>query len=535
MVISRRQRSPPPPPSFPSPPPAAAHQHDNAWLNQHRESTLWHVSPPQLKPAVPVASVSVTDRSKLFEDVAPPARLSNPLNAFLNPSTLTDHDPDANPDFDSDTDPDLEPKSELPLKTKIGNRDIKPLVHSPNPTPLPGLPVPAHNAEINSMAEIDQPHDTSSRRYSVRHSRQSSVRHSVRVKSSAAPPPPLFDLPPPPPPDAAAPTLPHPDQLDILPDSSSFLDFNDDHRLAHSGPAVDPIHPHASTSAVNRGSFDDPDDEENGGTGEDDAADSFDTFASLQPNQAQPIPDQPQPHSMPHHAAALRLSCSDSTEKPEFPSLSFHSTDNSGKPGVSNDGDEDGGLDVSACLSSSPDANRAMRDLQRASITAANELANSIRLMSQQADDTVSPLPGNTGPAHPLRHPADRLQGQLFLRSRIFRRWNVRYGTIVNQSYFGQVLLLFRSDAAKQRQQQAPPPPQAAALKLKSSKMIALGRAEVAVQDEPRKHSSGQLYIFSLTTSERTYTFACNDSKTRSLWVSTLSSASAAPLNSLPG
>lgn len=296
-------------------------------------------------------------------------------------------------------------------------------------------------------------------------------------------------------------TLPNPNQLDLLPDSSSFLDFNDDDRLK----PIENIHS-ADTSAAGNVSYEDPD--------------SFDTFASL-PNQVELNTDPPQEAPTPP---------SDQNEKPLFPTLSFHD-DVSHKPtpappcrsqDAANEG-EDGGLDVPARISATPAANRAMRDLQRASITAANELANSIRLMSQQKEDPQPPVLSERTHSTPSRgaQPAARksiqkLQGQLLLRSRLFRRWNQRYATVVNQAYFGPVLLLFRPESKPMFQ---------ASFTLKSSKMIALEHSTVTVQEEPRKHNSGLVYMFCLTTSQRTYTFACNDAKTRSTWVANLSSS----------
>lgn len=187
--------------------------------------------------------------------------------------------------------------------------------------------------------------------------------------------------------------------------------------------------------------------------------------------------------------------------------------------------DDDGGLDIPVRISATPAAGHALRDLQRASITAATELANSIRLMSQQpnhgsVEEALSERT-HSSPSQGVRaasgngNSTHKLQGQLMLRSRLFRRWNLRYATVVNQAYFGPVLLLFRPDSKPLFQ---------SSFTLKSSKMIALSHCTVTMQEAPRKHHNGLVHLFDLTTSQRTYTFACTDIKTRSLWATNLSS-----------
>lgn len=306
-------------------------------------------------------------------------------------------------------------------------------------------------------------------------------------------------------------TMPHHNQLDLLPDSSSFLDYNSDHRTNHlDGTELN------ESSARDHTSFDDHDDR--------DVPDSFDTFASF-PNQVdlnmEPKRDLPTP------PAPL-------SEKPLLPNISFGSGSNlqalppKPRPAPSVVDDDDGGLDIPVRFSVTPAAGHALRDLQRASITAANELANSIRLMSQEPRhgsleeaDALSQRTHST-PSQGMRdggggggnNSCQKLQGQLMLRSRLFRRWNLRYATVVNQAYFGPVLLLFRPDK----------PLFQSAFTLKSSKMIALTHSKVTEHEKPRKHNNGLIYMFDLTTSQRTYTFACTDLKTRSLWVTNLSS-----------
>lgn len=413
------------------------------------------------------------------------------------------------------------------------------LQNPPPPPPPPPPPLPRLSEfDIGGVSSTTGGH--ASKRYSVRGSRRS-VRQSVRIPSNAnPPPPPVIESSHPSPGSNALPSVPRPDQLDLLPDSSSFLDFNDDHRLNPvSGTTTGASSSHPTTESAGGGG---------GGDGGEptsfDDADSFDTFASLQNNQQEeeervgghddPSFNAPTPPSETTHDKSGFLSPSfhetTPNSKPAPDTLSFRTTAAAG-PADSND-DEDGGLDIPGPIGASPAASRAMRDLQRASITAANELANSIRLMSQQngeaatttgADPKKMPpsmsqraKPSSGQPdAGAARQSTQKFQGQLMLRSRIFRRWNLRYATIINQAYFGPVLLLFRPDSK---------PLFSSSFALKSSKMIALAHTTVAVQEEPKKHNNGLIYMFSLTTSQRTYTFACNDAKTRNMWVTNLSS-----------
>lgn len=390
----------------------------------------------------------------------------------------------------------------------------------------PGDSLPSMGPEDSRLDRFDSPSSTfMSRRYSVRHpSARQSVRHSVRVPSSSqntnrvkstdrtAPGGPsagnscIKQIPSPPSFSSA-----HP--LDFLPDSSSFLDFNDDHRLAPLDPQGLPPMPMSSVN--DNSSFPDED------------GDSFDTFASLPTHSEAAITSNPpvvgeglvRTSSPSVHGTSHKVS-----QKPMFPNLSF-----TAPASRTEHDDEDGGLDVPDGLATSPAASRAMRDLQRASITAAHELAQSIRFMHEENGLNEDLVPGGPAPVEPISKPlpsvggatlpgqgdTKKLQGQLLLRSRLFRRWNLRYVTVIQQAYFGPVLLLFRPDSKPIFQ---------SAFSLKSSKMVALAHAKVSMQEAPRKHNGSVIHLFDLTTSHRTYTFACMDPESRTHWVANLSS-----------
>lgn len=559
---------------------------ENFNAGANRQSRPWDNDISRLKPAVPVSQVSVTDRLRQFESktgpksirIPPPSRASNPLNAFLDPTSESDSSPPASPVSQAP------PPPQLP--TRIGNREVKPLLSPPPPPPLVGLPIPMTPAsprprstsskpipqssskaaqiasqvplpppppplplpppmsmaavnpgdslpsmgpEDSRLDRFDSPNSTfMSRRYSVRHpSARQSVRRSIRVPSSSrdtnraksmdrtapggpgAGDPCIKQLPSPPSFSSA-----HP--LDFLPDSSSFLDFNDDHRIAPLEPQGVPPMPLSSVN--DNSSFPDED------------GDSFDTFASLPTHSEVAITnglsDQPvageglvRTSNPSAHGASHKVS-----QKPMFPHLSRTAP----APRTEHD-DEDGGLDVPDGLATSPAASRAMRDLQRASITAAHELAQSIRFMHEEnglnedlapegpvhGEHIPKPLPPVGGATLPGQGDTKKLQGQLLLRSRLFRRWNLRYVTVIQQAYFGPVLLLFRPDSKPIFQ---------SAFSLKSSKMVALAHAKVSMQEAPRKHNGSAIHLFDLTTSHRTYTFACMDPESRTHWVANLSS-----------
>lgn len=254
---------------------------------------------------------------------------------------------------------------------------------------------------------------------------------------------------------------------------------------APDAPLTDALQPTPSAS-----SFDDPD--------------SFDTFATI-PDTFN-INDDEGPPPAPSHPPAPPQASSPSDEKPVFPFMSLGPTD------AKSAEEDDGALDVPAPLATSPAADRAMRDLQRASVTAATELAASIRMLSNNGSPPKSGAPISPGIS---RMPgSNKLQGQLYVRTRIFRRWNLRYATIIQQAFFGPVLLLFRPDNK---------PIFPGGMALKSSKMIALAQSSVRVIEITSRRQSAVRAVFELTTSQRTYILGCTDESSRSLWMDNLS------------
>lgn len=406
------------------------------------------------------------------------------------------------------------------LKTKLGNREVKPIFETPKPPPLVGLPIPpapkrevpnlprerfeersevasasteemeassSEEQSLSSRYEEEMPTPPPSKsdmrgsnmsledpalmpRFSYRHS----VRHSIRLPPPA---PSLEEF------DKAPRasfrhsrrlTATEASQLNFLPSSSSFLDFNDDDRLS-------PLQGDETTTAQSeesKGVF--------GGMSFDDA-DSFDTFGTLATDR-----------DVNQVAAAPKIDGirpgSDESEKPLFPNMSFKK----GAPAA--DDDEDGTLDVPRRLTHRPGAAGALKDLQRASITAGKEIASSLRMMGEQEQNSRTRSQKNS---------VSKVQGDLMVRSRIFRRWNLRYASIVHQKVFGAVLLLFRPEGRG-----------LGGITLRSSKMIALAESSVRkVEGSGRKQAE---FMFELKTSQRTYVFACSDAVGRDFWLQNL-------------
>lgn len=281
-------------------------------------------------------------------------------------------------------------------------------------------------------------------------------------------------------------------RLSFLPESTSFLDFDEDERLAGLG---DDTTTEGRSEATSKGpsgwtdmSFDEPDTFETFG------APSKDLKLAVDLKEDLPEGEGPRPGS-------------NESEKPAFPMMSFTKK----KANQSLDDDEDGTLDVPNRFTRRPGAEGALRELQRASVTAGNEIAASLRLMGN-CERSTQPVEEATT----REGKVSKVQGDLLLRSRIFRRWNLRYASIIQQGYFGSVLLLFRSDSKGGV---------GGVFALKSSKMIALAEASARRVDNTRR--GGNTFMFELKTSQRTYMFACNDEEGREFWLKNLSSSGA--------
>lgn len=552
--------------------------------------------------------LSVSDRMRMFEQIDESARerpsphllrnspFKGALDAFVvgAPDDL-DFSYSSKSATSSEKDHVSNPTPVVQLKTKFGNREVTPLLTTPKPPPLVGLPIPKVEKKVEQKEQpqpivdeqVRDAHDKRRSRLSVRLSKfvPLSVFEDGRGSSSQATSeseeydelscepsesessgdlfedldvdslenketrskdapnevelPNIPDAPPPPAPATSKMSPEDPDlmprfsyrhsmrvprasmpvcndnvdhsarssfrhskrlgdreksDLNFLPKSSSFLDFDDDSRLTPLESSEHGGGNNGATAQVPSAwtdmSFDEPD--------------SFDTFATL-PKDLKPARELKASIPAPANGDAERPG-SDESEKPLFPVMSFSKKNGPQRQEVEDD--DDGTLDVPNRFTRRPGAEKALRDLQRASVTAGNEISANLRKMSNAHDKVER--------ATTKEDKISRVQGDVLLRSRIFRRWNLRYASIVHQGYFGKVLLLFRPDSKGGISPTG-------TFALKSSKMIALAESSVKKVDNSRK--AGSDFMFELKTSQRTYTFACNNEEGRDFWVKNLSSA----------
>ncbi len=166
------------------------------------------------------------------------------------------------------------------------------------------------------------------------------------------------------------------------------------------------------------------------------------------------------------------------------------------------EGDDDI-LDAPAGMDATPGIEPALRDLQRASIKAGQELAlqafaiSTARKQGSQTSDRVS-----------------RVHGELLLRTRILRRWCTRFVSIVDHRYFGAVLFLFCHDASREARQRN------GTVALQNSRMIVL--ADTSVREIETNKKTGTTALFELRTSQRKYVFACENDERREFWLSNM-------------
>lgn len=448
-----------------------------------------------------------------FESINMRPPLKKPLQAFFGMD-------DSPPRSRSNSPPPPAQRPQPQFRTRLGNREVQPLIDSPKPPPLVGLPIPQLDKGLvrdvpqsnitHNIPDIDDEEATpildstdsgetfadpvdsfeeevpeaikameakSTSNMSLedpalmpRFSYRASVRGSIRMPSAS-----LAALQ-----DAPRSSFRNSRRLDssaplkFLPQSSSFLDFNDDERLT-------PLEPTEKGDGVwSNMTFDD--------------ADSFDTFGSSSPDLT---PTEPETTPAKDDDDAPRPDSKES-EKPDYPDM----TANHRKK---DEAEEDGALDVPTAMAGRPGAEGALRDLQRASITAGKELANNLKLMHTKKEDALSARLSTR------RSGVSKVQGELLLRSRIFRRWNLRYASIVHQGYYGAVLLLFRPEQKGL----------AGVMAMKNSKMIALTESSARLVENKR---SNGLYLFELRTSQRSYRFGCKSREGRDFWMRHLES-----------
>lgn len=225
------------------------------------------------------------------------------------------------------------------------------------------------------------------------------------------------------------------------------------------------------------------------------------------------------PPSLPVPSSSVPRLATNDSEKPLYPKISgphqqnklcggaprqFIDLKNSGNRRTADDDDEGEVFDAPPDMVAAPGIEPALRDLQRASIRAGNELAfTAFALGTAQREGAPPP------------DKVSRVQGQLNLRTRILRRWVTRYASIVDHQYFGAVLFLFCSDGVTSEVRT-----RKGAVALRNSKMIVLADTSVREIEVNRRNQTCSL--FELRTAQRKYIFACEDDARREFWLSNL-------------
>lgn len=286
--------------------------------------------------------------------------------------------------------------------------------------------------------------------------------------------------------------------------TSSFLAFDENARLSFQSPKTGVPTSIVDSPAVPEGQreyldFSDPD--------------TFDTFGSLHSDDEGGDKLSLTELQTPEREIGRLPGLSQSgSEKAEFPEMPYLHT--GGKSGAEEEDDGDV-LDVPKDMMTSSTGGKALRELQCASVTAGNELAEQVRQYAAQSD-AKKEARVSTKPEARKADKISRAQGELELRSRFFRRWNTRYASIVDHPFFGAVLFLFRHDSKASR---------SGTIALKNSKMIVLADSTVRELDGFRKN--GPSSLFELKTTQRKYVFACLDETQRKYWLENLTSYSA--------
>ena len=170
--------------------------------------------------------------------------------------------------------------------------------------------------------------------------------------------------------------------------------------------------------------------------------------------------------------------------------------------GVGDDGDG-GGFDIPTRLTIGPNAKAARLDLQRCTIQVHKQLKEQLGRESMH--------PGKLhGEERDSMGQLSRAQGELFLKSRIpMMGWRRRYGSIVDHSYFGPVLFLFKYDSDGD-------------VALHHSMMIVLVESQVRLGKNSLNEKGDHRCEFHLTTSRRKYRLSTAHTKDRDNWLKNL-------------
>lgn len=171
--------------------------------------------------------------------------------------------------------------------------------------------------------------------------------------------------------------------------------------------------------------------------------------------------------------------------------------------GQADDDDDDAGMDVPDRLTIGPGAAAARLDLKRCTVRVHRQLMDQIK--------THSMKPAAAGTKNQPQE-LSRCQGELWLKSRVpMVGWKKRYGSIVDHSFFGPVLFLFRYDHKGH-------------VALQNSMMIVLVDSEVRLGRNSVTRDGQYRCEFVLRTTKRRYVFAANHTMRRDYWLRNLES-----------
>eukprot|EP00190_Bangiopsis_sp_CCMP1999_P004544 CAMPEP_0198735274 /NCGR_PEP_ID=MMETSP1475-20131203/58356_1 /TAXON_ID= ORGANISM="Unidentified sp., Strain CCMP1999" /NCGR_SAMPLE_ID=MMETSP1475 /ASSEMBLY_ACC=CAM_ASM_001111 /LENGTH=211 /DNA_ID=CAMNT_0044498901 /DNA_START=283 /DNA_END=914 /DNA_ORIENTATION=- len=153
-------------------------------------------------------------------------------------------------------------------------------------------------------------------------------------------------------------------------------------------------------------------------------------------------------------------------------------------------------LDLPEKLMAGADAGAQVRDLKRCSV----QVGQSIRCMV--AAGAVSMPQNEQTNKDQEQDRTSRAQGEVYLKSGfIIKLWRRRYGSVVEHSYFGPVLFLFKYDSEGN-------------IEVQHSDMIALADTSVTV-GKIRKANCASRCEFSLKTAKKKYLFGTVDESRR--------------------
>lgn len=168
------------------------------------------------------------------------------------------------------------------------------------------------------------------------------------------------------------------------------------------------------------------------------------------------------------------------------------------------DEEDESGFDVPDRLTIGPGAAAARLDLQRCTIRVHKQLVDQIKTNSMKPASSEIPVEV-VGPEE-----LSRCQGELWLKSRVpMMGWKKRYGSIVDHSYFGPVLFLFKYDAKGN-------------VALHNSMMIVLVDSQVRLGKNSTTKDRDYRCEFVLKTTKRRYIIAANHTMRRDYWLRNL-------------